>query len=141
LWRKELKPTSAPLVQASISSDDARAVRQRVSAALREYEDQPGQGVFPDEATMVLGFVDAGHQYRVSTSHTMAPELPAVLKLRFDRIVVDDSTREKIRARFTPEELAFIPQWDVAMNALGNVLRHSRDAFFTPRTIRWPGPN
>lgn len=137
LWTNEMRMTIAPLVPLGIPATSARSVARRVSAEMRSYDDWDGQPGFLHEPTMVLGFVDVGGQCRVSTSHTMAPDLPTILKLRFNRIVVeDDAMRERFKARFTPHELAFIPHWNAAMSALTETMRDATAVSSTPRSVR-----
>jgi hypothetical protein len=137
LWRNELRPTNAPLVSTTITPEAARSVLKQVSEWLRSHVDEESQALFLHEPTLVLGFIDAGGQCRVSTSHTMAPDLPNILKLRFNRIVVNDDTRERVRARFTPHSLAFIPTWDRTMSALSEALRATTPTPALTRRILW----
>ncbi len=139
LWRGVLEPTSADLAQATIPVADASSTVADIRSALRSFEDMPNQGWMLEQSAMVLGFVDEAGRHRVSTFHTMAPDLPTILKTRFNRIVVDPSTRDEIASRFS-DEMRFIGVWDTEMRKLRDVLAGAKPAPAVSRVIRWPGP-
>jgi hypothetical protein len=76
----------------------------------------------------------------MSTYHTMFPDLPTLLRTRFHEIVVDESTRDRIAARF-PDEMRFVAAWDAEMAKLGDLLARAKPEPAISRVIYWPGPH
>lgn len=137
VWRRTLKPSSAELVQASLPEVEAVATKEHIRSSMQSFEDAPDHPCMPDIPAMVLGFTDESGAHRISTFHTMAPDLPTLLRTRFHHIVVTPESRETF-ARRLPEEVRFTAVWDAEMVKLEEVLAHAAPANGIARDVCWP---